>query len=110
MKSISFASDQFVPIGALFQSQITIPTFYPSSSHSLNMLLVVSDSDEEFFDSDYFFDSIDDYKYNDSINRNDTIFQFSYLSKRSLFLIKPPPQHQQDQTLIRPWLVRITQD
>ncbi|KAK2440334.1 hypothetical protein QL285_011757 [Trifolium repens] len=42
----------------------------------------------------------------DSINNSDT--SFCYLSKRSLFLIKPP---QQDQTLIRrPWLVKITQN
>ncbi|PNX77770.1 F-box protein [Trifolium pratense] len=55
-------------------------------------------------------DSIDDYEFSDSININDTKFPFSYLSKRSIFLIKPQ-QQQQDQTLIlRPWLVRITQN
>ncbi|CAJ2639155.1 unnamed protein product [Trifolium pratense] len=42
----------------------------------------------------------------DSINKNTS---FRYLSKRSIFLIKPPPQ--QDQTLIlRPWLIKITQN
>ncbi|KAK2386316.1 F-box protein SKIP23 [Trifolium repens] len=31
-----------------------------------------------------------------------------YLSKRIIFLIKPSPQ--QDQTLVRPWLIRVTQN
>ncbi|MCI02024.1 F-box protein, partial [Trifolium medium] len=67
-----------------------------------------TDSDDEFSDSDYdFSDYINDYEFSDSININDTNFPFSYLSKRSIFLIKPP---QQQQTLIRPWLIRITQN
>jgi hypothetical protein len=42
---------------------------------------------------------------------NNNINSFCYLSKRITFLIKPPPQQQQqDQTLIRPWLIRITQN
>ncbi|MCI31707.1 F-box protein, partial [Trifolium medium] len=47
-------------------------------------------------------DSDSDDEFSDSINNiNDTNFPFSYLSKRSLFLIKPP-QQQQNQTLFRP--------
>jgi hypothetical protein len=42
-----------------------------------------SDSDEDFSDSIY------DYEFFDI---NDTNFPFSYLSKRSIFLIKPPQQ------------------
>jgi len=38
----------------------------------------------------------------DSINNNNTL-PFCYLSKRSLFLIKPPQQQH------RPWLIRVTQ-
>jgi hypothetical protein len=47
------------------------------------------------------------YTFSDSINATNT--SFCYLSKRSIFLIKPP-QHQQQQTLDRPWLLRITQN
>ncbi|MCI18261.1 F-box protein, partial [Trifolium medium] len=49
----------------------------------------------------------------DNISINDSTFPFTYPSKRSLFLIKPPPQQQQqqqDQTLVRPWLIRLTQN
>ncbi|AES69477.1 F-box SKIP23-like protein [Medicago truncatula] len=41
---------------------------------------------------------------------NSTITSFCCLSKRSIFLIKPQPPQKQQQTLIRPWLVRITQN
>ncbi|RHN66224.1 hypothetical protein MtrunA17_Chr3g0088551 [Medicago truncatula] len=55
-------------------------------------------------------------KYNDneiidSINNTDSLF--CYLSKRSIFLVKPPPsQLEEKQTLIprRPWLIRFTQN
>jgi hypothetical protein len=35
---------------------------------------------------------------------------FCSFSKQSIFLIKPPPQQQQDQTLLRPWLIRTRQN
>jgi hypothetical protein len=47
----------------------------------------------------------------DSINNTNS--PFCYLSKRSIFLVKPPPsQLEEDQTLIpcRPWLIRFTQN
>ncbi|PNX74086.1 F-box protein, partial [Trifolium pratense] len=60
---------------------------------------------------DDFSDCINDYEFSDSMNINDSNFPFLYLSKRSIFLIKPPQQQQQDTTLVRrPWLVRITQN
>jgi hypothetical protein len=75
-----------------------LPFKFPLLRYVLN---TESDSDEDFSDSIY------DYEFFDI---NDANFPFSYLSKRSIFLIKPPQQQQQDQTLIRPWLVRITQN
>jgi len=55
-------------------------------------------------------------KYNDneiidSINKTNS--PFCHLSKRSIFLVKPPPsQLEEEQTLIprRPWLIRFTQN
>ncbi|KAK2440296.1 F-box protein SKIP23 [Trifolium repens] len=75
-----------------------LPFKFPLLRYVIN---TESDYDEDFSDSIY------DYEFFDI---NDANFPFSYLSKRSIFLIKPPQQQQQDQTLIRPWLVRITQN
>ncbi|AES69421.1 F-box SKIP23-like protein [Medicago truncatula] len=56
----------------------------------------------------------------DSINNNNEIIDninnantsFCYLSKRSFFLVKPPQEQQQQETLIRcrPWLIQITKN
>jgi len=44
----------------------------------------------------------------DSINSNN--LPFCQLSKQNIYLIKPPPQQQEEQTLLRPWLIRVSQN
>ncbi|XP_045824394.1 F-box protein SKIP23-like [Trifolium pratense] len=48
--------------------------------------------------------------YVDPINNNSDTSPLCYFSKQSIFLIKPPQQQQQDQTLLRPWLIRTRQN
>ncbi|XP_045810189.1 F-box protein SKIP23-like [Trifolium pratense] len=45
----------------------------------------------------------------DTINNNTNV-PFCSLSKCSLFLVKRPPQQREQQTLLSPWLIRVTQN
>ncbi|CAJ2639133.1 unnamed protein product [Trifolium pratense] len=72
------------------------------------LLKYVFSSYRESESDDDFSDCINDYKFSDSMNINDTNFPFEYLSKRSIFLIKPPQQQQT--SLTRPWLIRFIQN
>ncbi|AES74963.1 putative F-box domain-containing protein [Medicago truncatula] len=42
--------------------------------------------------------------------QNDKNPPFCHLSKQNIFLIKPPQQQQEQQTLLRPWLIRVSQN
>jgi len=44
----------------------------------------------------------------DTINGNNP--PFCHLSKQNLYLIKPPPQKEEEQTLLRPRLIRVSQN